>query len=139
MSGGCELPRDLVGWVERLRETQHFLSTRTGVVGSREQLDPTYAHHEFYDSGSGMNSTSSPGTRSKRAAFQSFLACSMRSLREETKFHQMWRGPSIVAPPSSTKCASPTAVTVTRSPGRKISRRPAEWRSPAMSTSPAIR
>jgi hypothetical protein len=40
-----------------------------------------------------MNSTVSPGTKLKRPAFQ-FLAASMRSLREETKFHQMWRGPS---------------------------------------------
>ena len=43
----------------------------------------------FYLSGSGMNSISSPGTFSKWPAFQSALACSMRSLREETKFHQM--------------------------------------------------
>ena len=42
-----------------------------------------------------MNSAVSPGTMSKRPAFQSALAASMRSLREETKFHQMWRGPSI--------------------------------------------
>ena len=45
-----------------------------------------------------MNSISSPGTLSKWPAFQSALACSMRSLREETKFHQMWRGPSMGAP-----------------------------------------
>ena len=30
----------------------------------------------------------------------------MRSLREETKFHQMWRGPSMAAPPTTTKWAS---------------------------------
>ena len=40
-------------------------------------------------SGSGMNSSASPGTVSKRPAFHSALACSMRSFREETKFHQM--------------------------------------------------
>lgn len=39
-------------------------------------------------SGSGMNSVS-PGTVSKRPAFQSALACSIRSRREDTKFHQM--------------------------------------------------
>ena len=39
-------------------------------------------------SGSGMNSVSF-GTDAKRPLFQSSLACSMRSLREETKFHQM--------------------------------------------------
>ena len=43
----------------------------------------------LYLSGSGMNSISSPGTLSKWPAFQSALACSMRSLRDETKFHQM--------------------------------------------------
>ena len=46
-----------------------------------------------------MNSISSPGTLPKWPAFHSALACSIRSLREETKFHQMWRGPSIGAPP----------------------------------------
>ena len=90
-------------------------------------------------SGKGMNSLSSPGTLSKRPSFQSALACSMRSLREETKFHQMWRGPSIAAPPSSVSRASLTAVTVIRSPGRKIRSRPAANRSPAISISPATR
>ena len=52
------------------------------VLPSAHRLTP--AHR----SGSGMNSVS-PGTLSKRAAFQSAFACSMRSLREETKFHQM--------------------------------------------------
>ena len=88
-------------------------------------------------SGSGMNSLSSPGTVSKRPAFQSALACSMRSLREETKFHQMCRGPSIAAPPTSTTRASLAAVTVMASPGRKISSRPGENLSPAMSISPS--
>src|SRR5580658_3189109 len=53
-----------------------------------------------------MNSAVSPGTMSKRPAFQSALAASMRSWREETKFHQMWRGPSMAAPPTMTKWAS---------------------------------
>ncbi len=39
-------------------------------------------------SGSGMNSVS-PRTGANRPVFQSSLAWSMRSLREETKFHQM--------------------------------------------------
>src|SRR2546423_13408455 len=47
-----------------------------------------------FHSGSGMNSVSL-GTCAKRPLFQSCLACSIRSLLEETKFHQMWRG----APP----------------------------------------
>jgi hypothetical protein len=48
-----------------------------------------------------MNSSASPGTVSKRPAFQSAFACSIRLGREETKFHQMWRGPSMVSPPTN--------------------------------------
>jgi len=44
-----------------------------------------------------MNSVS-PGTASNLAIFQSALACSMRSLLEDTKFHQMCRGPSMGSP-----------------------------------------
>ena len=44
--------------------------------------------HPAAHSGSGMNSVSS-GTASKRPAFQSCLACSIRSFEEDTKFHQM--------------------------------------------------
>ncbi len=40
-------------------------------------------------SGSGMNSSSSPGTMSKRPVFHSFFACSMRSREDDTKFHQV--------------------------------------------------
>ena len=43
---------------------------------------------ETYPSGKGMNSAS-PLTIANRPAFQSALASSMRSLREDTKFHQM--------------------------------------------------
>ena len=68
-------------------------------------------------SGSGMNSFSSPGTVSKRPSFQSAFACSIRSLRDETKFHQMWRGPSIAAPPTSAMRASTGALTADRIAG----------------------
>jgi len=44
---------------------------------------------EAQPSGSGTNSSSSPGTMSKRPVRHSSLACSMRSFEEETKFHQM--------------------------------------------------
>src|SRR5690606_6344108 len=40
-------------------------------------------------SGKGINSLSSVGGRINRPCFQSSLACSMRSRREETKFHQI--------------------------------------------------
>src|SRR3954447_21617349 len=43
-------------------------------------------------SGSGMNSVS-PGTLSNRAAFQSAFACSIRSGREDTNFHQYMARP----------------------------------------------
>ena len=45
-----------------------------------------------------MNSSSSPGTAGKSPAFQPALACSMRSLRLDTKFHSMKRG-VIFSPP----------------------------------------
>ena len=80
-------------------------------------------------SGSGVNSAS-PGTGSKRPDFQSALAASMRSRREETKFHQMWRGPSIAAPPRIASRVGVAAVTVMRSPGRNTSSRPVAKRSP---------
>src|SRR5262249_33978906 len=68
-------------------------------------------------SGRGMNSWS-PGTVSKRPARQSAFAWSIRSFREETKFHQIKRGPSIGSPPSIRKRASERARMVMRSPGR---------------------
>jgi hypothetical protein len=51
-------------------------------------------------SGKGMNSVS-PGTGSKRPSAQSRLACSMRSVELDTKFHQMCRSPSMASPPRS--------------------------------------
>ena len=45
-----------------------------------------------------------------RPSFQSALACSMRSLREETKFHQMKRCPSSLSPPIITKCTAALAL-----------------------------
>src|ERR1700722_3430965 len=69
-------------------------------------------------SGSGMNSCSL-GTGAKRPAFQSALACSIRSLLEETKFHQIWRGPSSASPPRNIIRVGLVVFTVMRSPGRK--------------------
>ena len=54
----------------------------------------------------------SPGTRPIRSASQSAAACAMRSLREDTKFHQMWRGPSGAPPTSITRAAPPAARSV---------------------------
>src|SRR4029077_2931626 len=79
-----------------------------------ERKDRWKAH-----SGSGMNSCSL-GTCAKRPLFQSALACSIRSLLEETKFHQMWRGPSSASPPRNIIRVGWIAVAVMRSPGRKI-------------------
>ena len=42
---------------------------------------------ESYFSGSGMNSWSSPGISANFPVFHSSFASSMRSLRDETKFH----------------------------------------------------
>src|SRR6516225_9831392 len=83
----------------------------------------------FY-SGSGMNSVSSPGTSAKRFRRQSSLACWMRSLEDETKFHQMWRALSIGSPPSSINRDCAVARIEMRSPGLKVSSRPSPNVSP---------
>src|SRR5262249_9240959 len=82
-------------------------------------------------SGSGMNSLS-PGTLAKRPSFQSSLALSIRSCDDDTKFHQLWRGPSIGAPPSSISLApSPPANTSTGELAVSTARSPTpSWRSP---------
>ena len=47
------------------------------------------------------------------------FACSIRSGREETKFHQIWRGPSIVSPPTITsRAGSSSALRITIASGR---------------------
>ena len=51
-------------------------------------------------SGSGTNSLLSVGGSNMRPCFQSSLACSIRSLREETKFHQICLSPN-GSPPKS--------------------------------------
>ena len=55
---------------------------------------------EAIHSGRGMNSVVARiPRRSGRPSSRPWPA-SMRSLREDTKFHQMWRGPSMAAPPT---------------------------------------
>src|SRR5437764_11123 len=61
-----------------------------------------------------MNSVS-PGTFGKRPSRQSRLACSIRSGRLETRFHQMWRAPSIGGPPSSRRRGSARGARTWRS------------------------
>src|SRR3546814_2984369 len=56
---------------------------------------------DAYLSGRGLNSVSSGTGRPKRSRFQHALACSMRSLRLETKFHPVFRGPHGGSPPSA--------------------------------------
>ena len=56
------------------------------------------------------NKLVSPGTGAKRPSCQSAFACSMRSFELETKFHQICRGPSSAAPPSSRSRAAPSAA-----------------------------
>src|SRR6266480_7559619 len=93
-------------------QTFEKIAARRGDAGGKT------ARGDKLHSGSGMNSCSL-GTCAKRPAFQSALACSMRSLLEETKFHQMWRGPSSASPPRNIIRAGVVAFTVMRSPGRK--------------------
>src|ERR1700752_3084725 len=84
------------------------------VIESVERYDP---------SGSGINSAS-PGTGAKRPAFQSALACSMRSRELETKFHQRYRGPSSGSPPSNSKRTAEAALTRIVSPDENTKSRP---------------
>jgi hypothetical protein len=87
-------------------------------------------------SGPGINTLSSPDTIEKRRTFHSAIACSIRSLREETKFHQMCRGPSIAAPSRTMTCAFVMALIVTRSPGRKTNSCCGQNRSAEKTTRP---
>ena len=92
-----------------------------------------------------MNSVSS-GTGANRPNFQSAFACSILSRRDETKFHQICRGPSKAEPPRNmSRAGLVVAFTAMRSPGRKIKSRGASKRSPAIllhpprDRSPALR
>ena len=71
-------------------------------------------------SGKGINSLLSDGGNIIRPSFQSSLACSMRSLREETKFHQMKRSPN-GSPPNSIRVVFSFARTTGSAPGVNIS------------------
>ncbi len=71
-----------------------FLRFPSGV-----QLCMSFTSIEFQPSGKGTNSSSSPGTISKRPVLHSCLACSMRSFDDETKFHQMYRREFSASPP----------------------------------------
>src|SRR4051812_37189525 len=75
-------------------------------------------------SGSGMNSLLSLGGRMILPCFQSSLACSMRSLREDTKFHQINRSPN-GSPPSSISVVSSFAMIIGSTPLLKTSMMPA--------------
>src|SRR5215470_4986268 len=87
--------------VRRMAQCASLIAPYTDVMRVHGQPGDDRDHF----SGSGMNSISSPGTLPKWPAAHSALACSMRSLREETKFHQICRGPSMAAPPRIIKCA----------------------------------
>jgi hypothetical protein len=64
---------------------ENILSKRAGTA---LRALPTPRHGRPHPSGSGMNSVS-PGTGPKRPDFQSSFADSIRSRRDDTKFHQM--------------------------------------------------
>src|SRR5258708_37407063 len=85
--------------------------------GSRIRATEKTRKEGTVHSGSGMNSVSL-GTCAKRPLFQSALACSIRSLEEETKFHQIWRGPSSASPPRNIIRTGFALFTVMRSAGR---------------------
>src|ERR1700712_3869892 len=71
-------------------------------------------------SGNGMNSLLSFGGSTIRPFFQSALACSIRSFRDDTKFHQIKRSPSD-SPPSSITVDFSVAVITASAPAAKTS------------------
>ena len=78
-------------------------------------------------SGSGMNSWLSSGGSDIRPAFQSAFACSIRSCRDDTRFHQMKRGPMLRRRAASRAPARPRR----RSRARRRRRTPASGRPDA--------
>src|SRR6187431_91142 len=90
-----------------------------GKCCAREQRAAEAGHHA-----SGMNSWLSKSGSFMRPARQSDLACSMRSLEDETKFHSMKRSPT-GSPPSAMSVERAVAVTVESSPWSKTSILPA--------------
>ena len=91
------------------------------LVGSLRSATFAQLTVEGLGSGKGIKSAS-PNTGANRPIFQSALAASMRSFLDDTKFHQMWRIPSIGSPPSAMNRASPLARIIRRSPGRNTKR-----------------
>ena len=75
-------------------------------------------------SGSGMNSTASPGTFGNAPRFHSSLARSIRSFELETKFQKMWREPSSGAPPRSMTREAPRARRAAFAPAPEDEHRP---------------
>src|SRR6187549_1606149 len=71
-------------------------------------------------SGSGINSLLSLGGKIILPCFQSSFACSIRSLREETKFHQIKRSPK-GSPPKSIRVVFSLAMIAGSSPLLKTS------------------
>ena len=84
------------------RVTGRF-SKRSAPLRQAHAVQGSISHaRQALGGGKGMNSVSSPGTVwPKRSRCQSSLACSMRSLLLDTKFHQRKRGPSSGSPPST--------------------------------------
>src|SRR5690606_3074536 len=75
--------------------------------------------------GKGMNSSSSMGGSRILPCFQSSLACSILSLREETKFHQINLSPN-GSPPRIIRSEASLAIIMGSTPGSNTSICPAE-------------
>src|SRR3546814_8650425 len=82
-----------------------------------------------------MNSVLSCMGSAMRPARQSALACSMRSLREETKFHQIWRAPR-GSPPKSIRREASRAVMQGVPSAEKIAIWPERYSAPSISMRP---
>src|SRR5436190_17225208 len=86
-------------------------------------------------SGKGIYSLLSFGGTIMRPCFQSSFACSIRSLRDETKFHQINRSPS-GSPPSIISVVFSLACIAGSTPWLKTSICPAWYVYPEISTDP---
>jgi len=94
-----------------------------------------FAARAAYAKRFGLNVTCLPPVcevpRWYRADFQSSFACSILSRRDETKFHQIYRGPSKAAPPRNIRRARRIARTLMQSSRTEDQKRGASKLSPA--------
>ena len=107
LAAGYVLTRDRRSQLARLRRHRnhapavHCDTPASAVDTRRGRRDRRAGPGMTWNHGSGIHSVS-PGIRPIRCPVQSSFARSIRSLLDDTKFHQMKRGPSSASPPATT-------------------------------------